>query len=155
MQVSVHNQQESIQWKEEWGYLIERVTDQTAWAEGLDAAVELSIILVDDAGIQEINRNYRGIDSPTDVISFALNDDIEDAMPIHPEAEWMLGDIYISLEKVLEQAKEYGHSVERELVFLTTHGMLHLIGYDHDTEQNRVEMRQKEEEILLALNLPR
>ncbi|MBQ1496074.1 MAG: rRNA maturation RNase YbeY [Bacilli bacterium] len=97
-----------------------------------------SIIIVDNEKIHEINKEYRGIDRPTDVISFALeeNEDYE-------VKERLLGDIFISIDKVYDQAKEYNHSVKRELFFLVTHGFLHLLGYDH--------MKKEDEEIMFPL----
>ena len=97
-----------------------------------------SIIIVDNEKIHEINKEYRGIDRPTDVISFALeeNEDYE-------VKERLLGDIFISIDKVYDQAKEYNHSVKRELFFLVTHGFLHLLGYDH--------MKKEDEEIMFSL----
>ena len=97
-----------------------------------------SVIIVDNEKIHEINKTYRGIDRPTDVISFALEED-ED----YEVKERLLGDIYISIDKVYEQAKSYGHSVKRELFFLVTHGFLHLLGYDH--------MEKKDEEVMFPL----
>ena len=97
-----------------------------------------SVIIIDNEKIHEINKQYRGIDRPTDVISFALEED-ED----YEVKERLLGDIYISIDKVYEQAKEYNHSVKRELFFLVTHGFLHLLGYDH--------MKKEDEEIMFPL----
>ena len=102
-----------------------------------------SIIIVDNEKIHEINKEYRNVDRPTDVISFALeeNEDYE-------VKERLLGDIYISIDKVYEQAKEYGHSVKRELFFLVTHGFLHLLGYDHMKKEDEEIMFPLQEEIL-------
>ena len=98
----------------------------------------VSVIIVDNEKIHEINKEYRGIDRPTDVISFALEEGEN-----YEVKERMLGDIYISIDKVYEQAKEYGHSVKRELFFLATHGFLHLLGYDH--------MKKEDEDIMFPL----
>ena len=98
----------------------------------------VSIIIVDNDKIHEINKEYRGIDRPTDVISFALEEGEN-----YERKDRMLGDIYISIDKVYEQAKEYGHSIKRELFFLATHGFLHLLGYDH--------MKKEDEEIMFPL----
>lgn len=106
--------------------------------------VDFNIILVDKQKIQEINRDYRGIDKITDVISFAL----EDCEDITYEGYRLLGDIYICREKVLEQADNYGHSVKRELLFLAIHGLLHLLGYDHMEENEEKEMFTLQEKIL-------
>lgn len=121
--------------------------------------VEVNVLLTDNEQIQIINRENRDIDHPTDVLSFPMIDFItpEDFSLVeeHPEdyfnsdtGELNLGDIVISMDKVYEQAKEYGHSQERELAFLIAHSMLHLSGYDHMEEEERLIMEQKQEEIL-------
>lgn len=120
---------------------------------------EVSVILTDNEGIREINRDYRQIDAPTDVLSFPMVDfekesdfsHVEDAAEDYfdPETgELVLGDIIISVEKVIEQAEKYGHSQERELAFLVAHSMLHLCGYDHMEDAEREIMEQKQREIL-------
>ncbi len=120
--------------------------------EGLeDTELEFSIIIVDNERIHEINKEYRGIDRPTDVISFAL----EDSEGVELENYRILGDIYISIDKVKEQAKEYGHSEKRELAFLTVHGFLHLLGYDHMEKEEEKIMFGKQEEILNGFGITR
>lgn len=122
---------------------------------------EVNVILTDNEAIKQINKEFRQIDSPTDVLSFPMGDfetpsdfeRLEEASEdyFHPETgELLLGDIVISVDKVLEQAEKYGHSAARELAFLTAHSMLHLCGYDHMEEDERKEMEQKQEEILGA-----
>lgn len=108
-----------------------------------------SIIFVDDAKIQKINKTYRNVDRVTDVISFALCDDPEN------ELEDELGDIFIDLDQAIRQAKEYEHSVAREVAFLAVHGYLHLCGFDHMTKQDEEIMCQKQEEILQQAGLKR
>lgn len=106
--------------------------------------VYFSVIIVDNKTIREINKNYRDIDRETDVISFALNDEKnENYSDIN-----MLGDIYISIEKAKEQANLYNHSLVRELSFLSVHGFLHLLGYDHMKEEDEKIMFKKQESIL-------
>lgn len=108
----------------------------------------ISVSLVDNDFIHNINRDYRGIDRPTDVISFAFLDN-EDKDKIFKSKEPIcLGDIYISVEKAKEQALEYGHSLDRELSFLFVHGLLHLLGYDHMTEEDEKVMFKLQDEIL-------
>ena len=120
---------------------------------------EVNVILTDNDAIQEINREYRQIDAPTDVLSFPMieyekesdfshvEDSVEDYF--NPESgELILGDIIISVEKVIEQAEKYGHSRERELAFLIAHSMLHLCGYDHMVDEERVIMETKQRKIL-------
>lgn len=102
----------------------------------------VSFIIVDNEKIHEINKEYRNIDRPTDVISFANIDSVENEIP------YELGDIYISFEKVKEQATSYGHSEYREFAFLVTHGYLHLLGYDHMVKEDEVKMFKRQDEIL-------
>lgn len=120
---------------------------------------EVNVLLTDNDAIQEINRDYRQIDAPTDVLSFPMVDfemesdfdHVEDHVEdyFNPETgELILGDIIISIEKVIEQAVKYGHSQERELAFLIAHSMLHLCGYDHMDEAEREVMEGKQREIL-------
>lgn len=106
--------------------------------------LDFNIILVDEKRIQEINKDYRNMDRVTDVISFAL----EDTKDISYEGYRLLGDIYICVEKVLEQAKSYGHSIKRELLFLSVHGLLHLLGYDHMNLDEEKEMFALQDKIL-------
>ncbi len=105
--------------------------------------VEFNIIFIDNKRIHEINKEYRGVDRPTDVISFAL----EDHEDIKLETR-VLGDIYISIEKAREQAEEYGHSLKREISFLAVHGLLHLLGYDHMNEEDEKVMFELQDKIL-------
>ena len=113
--------------------------------------VIFNIIIVDKEKIQTLNKTYRNIDKVTDVISFALEDDTSF---IKTEFR-VLGDIYICLDKAIDQAKEYGHSLEREISFLTIHGLLHLLGYDHMTEEEEKEMFGLQEMILNEYGLKR
>jgi probable rRNA maturation factor len=113
--------------------------------------VVFNVIIIDNEEIHKINKEYRGIDRPTDVISFALEDD--DTF-IKTEKR-ILGDIYISYDKVNEQALEYGHSVLREFCFLTIHGILHLLGYDHMEKEDEKVMFELQERILSAYGVKR
>ena len=110
-----------------------------------------NIILVDEEEIHELNKNYRGVDRKTDVITFALEDG---ANFKNPEIR-VLGDIYLCVSVAYEQALLYGHSRMREMCFLATHGILHLLGYDHMENEEKKKMRQREEEILGNLNITR
>lgn len=112
---------------------------------------EFNIIIIDNEKIREINREYRNIDAETDVISFAL----EDADNIKIDDYRVLGDIYISIDKCYSQAMEYGHSRERELCFLATHGILHLLGYDHMNASDEEKMFTLQEELLDGYNIKR
>jgi probable rRNA maturation factor len=111
----------------------------------------MNIIFVSKDRIQQINRDYRKIDRVTDVISFALFDNDECMY----EAEKELGDIFICVDRAIEQAQDYGHSIEREVGFLSVHGYLHLKGYDHQTEEQEKEMFSLQEEILQKAKLKR
>jgi len=111
-----------------------------------------NLIIVNINSITEINKQYRNIDNPTDVISFALEDD--DTMKSPSEIR-ILGDIYICIEKVHQQAKEYGHSFKRELSFLAIHGLLHLLGYDHMNEEDEKVMFNKQDDILDSFGIHR
>ena len=110
---------------------------------------EFNIIFVDDEEIQRINREYRKIDKVTDVISFALCDEPDNQMTDE------LGDIFIDLDQAFRQAKDYGHSITREVAFLAVHGYLHLCGYDHMTKEDEEVMFKKQDEILAAAKIER
>lgn len=122
--------------------LLLRLLEEVARMENLQGG-ELAVTFCDNRHIQELNRQFRQIDRPTDVLSFPMDD------------EDLIGDIVISLPKAKAQAEEYGHSFERELGFLAVHGFLHLLGYDHDTPEAEKEMFSKQEEALLKLGLSR
>lgn len=114
--------------------------------------VIFNVIIVDNNYIHELNKNYRHIDRETDVITFALEDEKD---MVIPDDERVLGDIYISIDKARSQAKEYGHSLLRELSFLAVHGFYHLLGYDHMTEEEEKKMFSKQEEVLHECNIER
>ena len=121
---------------------------------------EMSVTFMDNAAIQVINRDYRDKDQPTDVISFALEEETEEELPIifddeMPAMPRNLGDIMISVQRAKEQASEYGHSYDRELGFLALHGFLHINGYDHMTPEDEKEMFGLQKEILDAYGLKR
>lgn len=131
--------------------LIRRAVRASAEFETLPYPAEVSVTLVDDAKIHEMNQKFRGVDRPTDVLSFPLFDEEPNA-----EGRVMLGDIVISLERAAEQAKAYGHSFAREVAFLTVHSMLHLMGYDHETsKEEEREMFARQEIILREMGLER
>lgn len=121
-----------------------------------DEKDEAGLVLVDDASIHELNREHRGVDSPTDVLSFAL-DEGDDGDVAGPDGDWphLVGDVIISVERAEAQRVEYGHSLEREIVYLLVHGLLHLYGFDHNEEADRRLMREREEEIMAGLDLGR
>lgn len=119
---------------------------------GIEDDVELSCILVDDQEIHQINKDYRDIDRSTDVISFALEDNDQFYLEGMPRS---LGDIFISVEHAKAQAIEYGHSLKREMCFLFTHGLLHLLGYDHMEKEDEEKMFALQKEILSLLHIER
>ncbi len=123
----------------------------------LEGMIEMSVTLTDNPRIQEINREYRGKNQPTDVISFALEELFEDEIEIVSEEEMPrnIGDIIISIERAKEQADEYGHTFDRELGFLAVHGLLHLLGYDHIEPEDEKEMFGLQKEMLDAYGLQR
>lgn len=121
--------------------------------DGLPAErAEISLTLVSEEEIRELNRVYRNVDKPTDVLSFPL---IEDFGSLPQEDDLLLGDVVICLEQAKAQAAEYGHSEEREIVYLFVHSVCHLLGFDHMEEAEKAEMRQREEEVMTLLQLER
>ena len=122
---------------------------------------EVSITLTNDKIIHKLNREYRGIDRPTDVLSFAFRESDEPEINFDDDFESgtdnidILGEIIISVERAQRQAEEYGHSFRREIVFLTVHGMLHLLGYDHIEEEERLEMEREQNFIMEQLGIDR
>lgn len=152
MSVLVSNLQEEMAIDEDLTKLITEVAEAILNSEGYGEEAEVSIVFVDDEYIQSLNSEYRGIDHPTDVLSFAMLEG--QALP-GQEEELILGDVVISLQTARRQAYEYGHSFHREVAYLTAHGVLHLLGYDHQDDESREEMRRKEEAILNGLNINR
>ncbi len=140
---------------------IRKVIRTALAAEGVDFPCEVDVLLTNDARIHELNREQRGIDRPTDVLSFPAFDLRPGALPEPADADpgsglVPLGDMVVSLERAAAQAKEYGHSNRRELAYLTVHSVLHLLGYDHlDEGPQKAQMRAKEEEILEKLDVIR
>ncbi len=118
-------------------------------------AFHISLHLVDDAAIQVLNRDHRGKDAPTDVLSFPLIGQAETEFVLPPGEPIALGDVVVSSERARAQAAEYGHSPEREIAYLVAHGILHVLGHDHEREDERRVMREREEEALSALGLTR
>jgi len=137
------------------GALLEQTVKAVLAQEGVKGVVEVSLLITDDAELHDLNRTYRGVDAPTDVLSFA-DDDAPGSFILPPGMPRYLGDISISSERVRAQAADYGHSPQRELAYLVTHGMLHLLGYDHEQgEAEAAAMRGLEEQVMTVLGLPR
>jgi probable rRNA maturation factor len=122
--------------------------------EGVTGPVVLTLTLVDDDEIREINRQHRQIDRPTDVLSFPLIDGT-DAFALPPGAPRELGDVVVSYPRAVAQAEEYGHSVDRELAYLVVHGVLHILGHDHEIPAEQAIMRAREEAALAVVGLVR
>ena len=133
--------------------LVRQAVVTTLAYEGYNHDCELSVTFTDNEGIRAINKQFRNIDAPTDVLSFPLVEyEASEEPPV--DSENMLGDIVISLERAEEQAEEFGHSFEREVSFLTVHSMLHLLGYDHvNSEDEEKEMRERQRVIMKDLGL--
>ena len=148
-----------IEEKEEYQKIIQKVLEKCFKEEKMiDTKMMVTITLTNDENIKKINKQYRNIDNETDVLSFPMfeRDELENKIKNRLfEYEDVLGDIVISIPKVEEQAKEYGHSFERELSYMIVHGFYHLMGYDHIKEEDKKEMRPKEEKILNQLNILR
>lgn len=157
MPVFVNDMQDRMPVDESLVDLLERVTETVLEQENADPEAEVSIALVSDRYIQELNSHYRHKDCPTDVLSFAMQEEIDEepSMDDVGEEGEMLGDVVISLETAERQAAEFGHSFRREVAFLTVHGVLHLLGYDHETDADREVMRAREEAALERLKLTR
>lgn len=138
--------------------IINKVTQTVLELEGIKHDLNIYITLTNNEEIHKINKEYRQVDRPTDVLSFPMYER-EEIQFLREEklddVEEILGDIIISIPKVKEQSEEYGHSYERELAYLTTHGMLHLLGYDHMIEEEKIVMREHEEKVLEKLNILR
>ena len=155
IKVTIENQQKAIKVPTGVRLLIRRCCHAVLELEKFEGSAEVDVSLVDNARIHEINLEQREIDAPTDVLSFPLGEDgVYDQNPA--TGAYMLGDIVISMEKAKAQAEEFGHSLQREVGYLTVHSMLHLLGYDHvQGGLEAVRMREKEEAVMLSVGLPR
>ena len=153
MIVTLENNQEQVSIPEALEADLTKAMNVVAELEALSPQTEVDITLVDDAAIHELNRTYRGIDRPTDVLSFALDEGEEEPEVDDDEIEHLLGDVIISAPTAVRQGEEYGHGLEREMTYLAVHGMLHLLGYDHMEEKDKLIMRKREEEVLRRLDL--
>ncbi len=137
---------------------LERIVGQCLSYENIDYGCEVGVTFVDDDAIRTLNREHRKLDRKTDVLSFPMLSDVRsvEKTDIDPETGLVyLGDVVISVETAMRQAEEFGHSLEREIAFLTVHSMMHLMGYDHIGESDRRIMRTHEEAVLDELNIKR
>lgn len=150
---------QDIEENKEYEDTIKKVLEQCFKEEKLEnSKLYITITLTNSENIRKINKEYRNIDKATDVLSFPMyeKEELEEKIAKqHYEHEDVLGDIVISIEKVEEQAKEYGHGFERELSYMIVHGFYHLMGYDHIEEEDKKKMRPKEEKILNTLKIVR
>ena len=161
------NRQDKIEVTDEFINKITEVCNFALKEEAMDIPYQISLLFVDNSEIKEINNETRNIDRETDVLSFPMLDfeegkvykdiyvDFEFDETFKDGEELILGDMVLSLEKALEQSEEYGHSYEREVSYLVVHSILHLLGYDHMVDEDKVKMRAREEEILNKLDIRR
>lgn len=148
MEIYYDDRQDDIKITDEIKNLIEKSIAAVLKVEGLDENVEVSVSFVGDGEIRDLNRDYRGVDKSTDVLSFPMDDEFIIVSRI-------LGDVIINTRRVMEQAKELGHSNERELSYLTVHSILHLLGYDHMEDEDKKEMREREKLAMKELSIYR
>ena len=155
IEIFLSDEQEKLVAPEDMEQLIEMCTRAALEEEQIEEDAQVSVTLDDNEAIREINNEHRGIDKATDVLSFPLGD--EDSFDTDPETgAILLGDIVISLERAKEQAEEYGHSYRREVAFLITHSLFHLLGYDHvDSEEDEKLMFGKQDKVLEKLGITR
>ena len=151
--VFIRNEQKKLPVTPALRRLIRSAVSAALTSEGFPNDAEVSVTLTDDEGIRELNREYRRIDRPTDVLSFPQYEKDELSAIVGPAA---LGDVVISLERAEKQAAEYGHGIERETAFLTVHSILHLLGYDHESApEDEADMFARQEAILTKMGLTR
>ena len=152
--IFLSDEQDKLSPPDEFERLVEDCTRAALEEEEIEDDAEVSVTLVDNERIRELNAEHRGIDKETDVLSFPLGDD--EGFEVDPDTDAiLLGDIVISLEKARAQAEEYGHSFRREVAFLVTHSLFHLLGYDHMTPEEEAEMFSKQEKVLQKLGITR
>ncbi|MBR5540636.1 MAG: rRNA maturation RNase YbeY [Clostridia bacterium] len=155
LRVDIENQQKVVKIPTGLRMLIRRCCHAVLELEQVDGCVQVDVTLVDNDRIHQVNLEQRGIDAPTDVLSFPLGEN--GVYDLHPETgEKLLGNIMLSLEQAEKQAEDYGHTFNREVGYLTVHSMLHLLGYDHvQGGMEAVRMREKEETVMKQVGLPR
>ncbi len=152
--IEYSNEQDKADPPEDFENLVEDCAKAALNEEEIEDDAEVSVTLVDNERIRELNKEFREIDRETDVLSFPLGD--ENGFEVDPDTDAiLLGDIVISLEKAQAQAEEYGHSFKREVAFLITHSLFHLLGYDHITAEEEAEMFAKQEKVLEKLGITR
>ncbi|MBE0337487.1 rRNA maturation RNase YbeY [Paenibacillus sp. 23TSA30-6] len=163
LQLAWNNEQNDMVIHESLIGLLNTLLEEAGKVEGVTDG-EVALTFVNDEQIHELNRDYRGIDRPTDVLSFAMKETLDEELEIIYELDNegplddvpdVLGDIIISVQTAQAQSEEYGHSIEREIGFLFVHGFLHLLGYDHQDEASEAEMMGKQEAVLAQVGLTR
>ena len=155
----ISNEQDKIEITDEVEDLINKVIGKVCEIENINMDIEVSVLFTDNDSIKKINYEFRKKDMPTDVLSFPqLEFEEKGIIKVYEKDDYpyiMLGDIVISMERALEQAKMYGHSFIREVAFLTSHSMYHLLGYDHIEKNDEDEMKEKQEKVLVELGILR
>jgi probable rRNA maturation factor len=157
LKIYFSNEQDKIKISFKIRHLIKKSVKEALTQEGFSYPAEVSVSFVDNDAIHKLNLEYREKDKPTDVLSFPMweKEELSDGSALDGHAV-TLGDIIISAEKAKSQAEEYGHSLEREICFLSVHSILHLLGYDHETsEEDEAYMKNKQEDVLIKIGLPR
>lgn len=147
MEIYIDDRQKKVELNESINDIIEAVIKEVLLFEKKSLDYEVSVSLVDNLEIKQLNSEYRNIDKETDVLSFPMEDDF------NLLDTTILGDIIISVEKALEQSEDFSHSLYREIAYLTAHSMLHLLGYDHMNEEEKQEMREKEKSIMKKIGV--
>lgn len=145
IRVLFDDRQDIMEITEENESAIKKAVEAVLAEEKLEGDFEVSVSFVTNDEIKNLNRDYRNVDTETDVLSFPMDDEFEGVA--------ILGDIVLSTQKIIEQAKDYSHSLEREMIYLTVHSMLHLLGYDHMAGEEKKAMREKEKEIMKKLKI--
>lgn len=153
MKVIISNYPEELSFPTEIEENVRAAAEKVGELYGVENG-EVSVTLTNNDYIHQLNRKYRQIDRPTDVLSFALNESEEPDIENGPDIN-VLGDIILSVERAEEQVADYGHSLRREIAFLTVHGMLHLLGYDHMEEADRLEMEKEQRYVMEQLGISR
>ncbi|MDD2371325.1 MAG: rRNA maturation RNase YbeY [Firmicutes bacterium] len=158
MDIVIANEQDKVKIEDDLYEKLEQVGIVALTEAGSVDNYEVSVLITDNEEIRSLNKKYRNVDSDTDVLSFPLfeeNDESEEPLFFNETEEIILGDIIISGEKALEQSIDFGHSFLREMSYLLVHGILHLLGYDHEKEEDKKNMRIMEEQILMKLDIGR
>ncbi|MGN0557995.1 MAG: rRNA maturation RNase YbeY [Acutalibacteraceae bacterium] len=153
LRVIISNKQKDVEIPTGVRMLVRRCCHAVLQLENFEGYAEISVTFVNNEQIRELNNHYRNKDSATDVLSFPMGENGKYDTDLETGAQ-ILGDVVISMEKVVEQAERFGHSLQREIGYLTAHSVLHLLGYDHMTNLEKVHMREKEELVMNQLGLP-